>query len=403
MEGSVATCPNWLEKRIDEAGGSISFSQFMDWSLNDPEHGAYGSGRLRIGKKGDFVTSPSLGPEFAELLAIQLVDWLKQLEKKLSNNQTLSLIDIGPGEGDLAKDLIISIHNSCPEICKKLNLILVEENDGMARRQKTNLKTISFVNIYWKSLKELEDSPVYGVVIANELLDALPVERIIYRNKCLYQQGVSIVKKGDDSILTFIDLPLSEEIIYSLEETCNSRDLNIPPIGISDGWSSEWHVGLDDWFSRTSRIINIGALLIIDYSLDAKSYYNPSRSSGTLLAYRNNTSSSDILRDPGHWDLTAHLCFETLDFYSKKNNFRFLGKVPQGQALLSLGLADKLYDLNSLTSNQISYALNKRENLLRLIEPSGLGGFLWIAYEIDNYNRYSNIKLDSLFLKEPIN
>ena len=116
MDCSTAKCPQWLADRIVTAGGIISFFQYMDWVLNDPEHGAYSRGNLIIGKEGDFATSPSLGPDFAELLAVQLVSWLEQLVLENVDDLPLSIIEVGPGEGDLAFEtinarLLLSISN----------------------------------------------------------------------------------------------------------------------------------------------------------------------------------------------------------------------------------------------------------------------------------------------------
>ena len=397
------TCPIWLQKRISGAKGSISFYDFMDWSLNDPEYGAYATGRLQIGKKGDFITSPSLGPAFAELLAIQIIDWLKQIDEKSTSNQKLFLIDIGPGEGDLSRDLILSIMRISPEIAKKLNLILVEANYGMEIRQRRKLEAISFIPISWKTLEDLQESPVNGVILAHELLDALPVERIVYRNNSLFRQGVSIIQKNGKERLTFVDLPMSKELNYSIDETCRAIDLSIPPVGVSEGWCSEWHLSLNNWFKTASNILSMGTLLVIDYALESYSYYNSTRSSGTLLAYRNHTSSPDILREPGCWDITSHLCLETLNYFAKKNGFIFLGNVSQGIALLSLGLAQKIYALQSLPSSKLSTALVKRENYLRLVDPKGLGNFSWIAFQVNNNSSSSEIEfLETLFLKEPV-
>ena len=120
MSSSTANCPDWLAERIVEEGGSISFHQYMAWALNDPVYGAYSSGKLKIGPQGDFATSPSLGSDFAELLAIQLVDWLKRLQARNVDNLPLSLIEVGPGEGDLSYYLISEFILHYPELLSKI-------------------------------------------------------------------------------------------------------------------------------------------------------------------------------------------------------------------------------------------------------------------------------------------
>ena len=138
MDGSFVSCPAWLLNRLSNAGGSLSFHEYMDLVLNDPDHGIYGSGRLRIGREGDFATSPSLGIEFAELLAIQIVQWFKQLEKGCFDIP-LSLVEFGPGEGDLTFNLIESLEKIYPEILDKVQFILVDINQAMIEKQKLKL------------------------------------------------------------------------------------------------------------------------------------------------------------------------------------------------------------------------------------------------------------------------
>jgi len=102
---SDVCCPAWLLDRLRQSGGEVPFSLFMHWALHDPDHGAYGSGRLAVGPKGDFTTSPSLGEDFAELLVDQLVEWLQALAE-FHPDDRLSVVDVGPGEGTLTAQLI---------------------------------------------------------------------------------------------------------------------------------------------------------------------------------------------------------------------------------------------------------------------------------------------------------
>ena len=150
----------------------------MDLALNEPEHGYYGSGRARIGAQGDFVTSPSLGSDFAALLAPQLLAWLAAVPRT-DPAQRLSIVEIGPGEGHLARDLAAALRGAAPELLGQIELVLVEANPGMRRRQQALLQEVDGLPMRWCSLGELRRDPVHGVVIAHELLDSLPVERLI--------------------------------------------------------------------------------------------------------------------------------------------------------------------------------------------------------------------------------
>jgi SAM-dependent MidA family methyltransferase len=122
-----------------------------------------------------------------------------------------------------------------------------------------------------------------------------------------------------------------------------------------------------------------GVLLVVDYALEARRYYSPQRSSGTLMAYQGQQASPDPLRQPGHWDLTAHLCLESLERAAAAAGWQGLGSCRQGQALLALGLAGALHGLQQPGSGDLADRLARREALLRLVDPVGLGEFRWIA------------------------
>ena len=382
MNGSTVNCPDWLAERIISKGGCVSFHQYMDWALNDPTYGAYSSGNLRIGPQGDFATSPSLGSDFAELLARQLVDWFEQIQVRNVDNLPLSLIEVGPGEGDLAFDLVRAIEKISPATMERLEIILVDINQGMIDKQKEKLSNILNIKIRWSSFEELADKPVIGVILAHEVLDALPVERVVLQNKKLFRQGVALDELN--STLYYNELPLTKNIEDHLLEYERQIGIKIPPEGASEGWSSEIHIEKNSWLKKASETLVYGALLIIDYALESNRYYNHLKNNGTIIAYKKQSATSSLLCEPGFCDLTTHLCIEALIFFAKKNKWQYLGSSKQGEALLSLGLALRLYSLQKLPSNRLDVALQRREALLRLVDPYGLGGFRWFAFEIDN-------------------
>ena len=123
------------------------------------------------------------------------------------------------------------------------------------------------------------------------------------------------------------------------------------------------------------------------------------RKDGTVIAYSNQEANSNILQNAGFCDLTAHLCIESTINYALDNGWRFMGETRQGQALLALGLSRFLYSLQNTTSNDLSAVLNRRESLLRLVDPMGLGEFRWLAFQKDNSH---DLILGNRFLGEPI-
>ena len=399
MTDSTAKCPKWLIDRMRESGGSISFYKYMDLVLNDPENGFYSTGKLNIGKDGDFCTSPSLGNDFARLLAIQVVDWLHDLERSENDSKSFSLIEMGPGEGTLSRDLILAISEIAPALISKLELILVEKNVGMRRRQEKVINNLEGINYRWSNIDDLILRPVTGVIIANEVLDAFPVERLVFRDNKVFRQGVSSKKINNEYFLEFVDLNPTPEIIKFLKDSNSLLNIEFPPKDICSGWVTEWHCDVPTWFGKLSKVLINGSLLVVDYALESKRYYNPMRKDGTIVSYKNQEATSNVLKNVGFCDLTAHLCIESTINYSLVNGWKFMGETRQGQALLALGLSNFLYSLQNKSKNNLSAALNRRESLLRLVDPMGLGEFRWLAFQKDNCG---DLILGKRFLEEPI-
>ena len=399
MIASTARCPTWLIDRLKEKGGSISFYGYMDLVLNDPENGFYSTGRLNIGKDGDFCTSPSLSNDFAHLLAIQVVDWLLDLKKFGHESKLLSLVEIGPGEGTLSRDLILAIAEIAPALISEIELVLVELNAGMRERQEKVVNKLNGISYRWSNIEDLTVNPVTGVVIANEVLDAFPVERLIFDDNKVFRQGVSLKKINDDYFLEFVDLKPTSDIKEFLKDSKSLLKIDeFPPKKICNRWITEWHCDLPVWFKKLSKVLINGPLLIVDYAMESKRYYNAMRKDGTLISYRNQVANSNILNDAGLCDLTAHLCIESTINYALTNGWKFMGETRQGQALLALGLSRLLYSIQNTNIN-VSAALNRREALLRLVDPMGLGDFRWFAFKKNNC---SDLILRNRFLEEPI-
>jgi SAM-dependent MidA family methyltransferase len=377
--------PGWLQQRLAAAGGAVPFATYMDWVLHDPGHGAYGSGRLRIGRRGDFVTAPSLGADFAALLAPQLAEWLEQLATAPGPLATargrLALVEAGPGEGSLAADLAAALAAGWPALAARCELVLVEPNPGMAARQRQRLAACP-LPCRWSSFAELAAAPVRGVLLAHEVLDALPVERICWdgadwrRQRVVLQGGTD----GGDGCETLLRLEPGEPLEAQLRAPLAGLGLDPPGPRRPPGWTTELHPGLAPWLEQAAAALGEGWLLVIDYALEASRYYAPARAQGTLMAYRDQQASGDPLLQPGSWDLTAHLCIDTLEQAAVASGWRSLGHCRQGQALLALGLAERLHGLQRLSGAQLAQALDRREALLRLVDPHALGDFRWLAF-----------------------
>ena len=370
---AASATPAWLLERLQEAGGRVPFRTFMEWALHDPAFGAYGAGRLAIGPRGDFATAPSLGPAFAELLAPQLAEWLLEL-----GDGPLALVETGPGEGHLARQLARAIHNSWPQLAARCELVLVEPNPGMVRRQQRLLEGAE-LPLRWCDFEGLAAAPLRGVVLAHEVLDALAVERIVWDGSRWCEQQVGLTEQQS------LELVVGAPLEGWAHDQLAPLGLLPPPDGPQRpaGWTTELHPGLGPWLEQAGSALAEGKLLVVDYALEASRYYALQRAAGTLMAYRQQLACGDPLREPGSWDLTTHLCLEALQRAATASGWAVLGSCRQGQALLALGLAQALHDLQGKLGQAgaqgLAERLATREALLRLVDPAGLGDFRWIA------------------------
>lgn len=367
--------PDWLRDRLQAAGGAVPFAVYMEWVLHDPQVGAYATGRLRVGPRGDFATSPSLGPDFAALLVPQLEAWFGHWSGESPGR--LSLVETGPGEGSLALDLARGLVEQCPALAGQLDLVLVEPNGGMAARQRQWLADCP-IPVRWCSFAQLAQAPVRGVVLAHEVLDALPVERIEWDGALWRQQVVRLHGTLQQGFTLRLEPgePLQPAQLAQLEPL----GLLVPNPRRERGWCTEWHPGVAPWLASCAAALDQGFLLVVDYALEAWRYYGLQRAQGTLMAYRQQQASPDPLREPGHWDLTAHLCIDALQDAAERAGWQSLGQCRQGEALLALGLAQRLHGLQQLDQRDLAVALARRESLLRLVDPAALGDFRWLAF-----------------------
>ena len=392
MNKFPANSPEWLIKKIHEKGGKLTFYDFMDVVLNDPNNGYYGSGKANVGIKGDFVTSPSMSEDFSFFIAIQIEEWLEQLKKGVTFDEKITIIEFGSGKGCLLKGIINYFLKNNKQILQEISFKIIELNQGMRLKQKKNLESFlnNGVDISWIKLEYLEDKSINGIVLANEVLDAFPVERIQYSEGHLYQQCVSFDEKLKELYLCKNNL--NENLKVRIDYLKNNFGINIPPVNVPEGWTTELHICHSEWLKQIFKKLNNAILFIIDYAIESKKYYSSKRYDGTLIAYKNQMAINDFLYSPGDCDLTCHICSDILIMKALEIGFKFKRLVKQGEALLSLGLAEKFHDIQNSYKNDISKALLKREALLRLVDPLCLGDFKWFVFEVAERNPYFKSK-----------
>ena len=220
-----------------------------------------------------------------------------------------------------------------------------------------------------------------GVLIAHELLDAFPVERLELNDGRLHRQTVQLQDEnnGDQGLHWGIEA-IPQTLQERMNATLSATQIALPPEDAEDGWTTEWHDECANWFAEASEALIAGHLLVVDYALEAHRYYSAQRREGTLMAYRNQRASNNVLVDAGKQDLTAHLCLETMVHQATTNGWTLEGQCRQGEALLALGLAERFSSLQQLAGHQLAEVLQRREALLRLVDPACLGEFRWLSF-----------------------
>ena len=362
-------CPPWLESRLLAAGGAAPFSTYMDWVLQDPEHGYYGRGHVTFGRGGDFVTAASLGTTLATLLLPQVLQCLDALAGTADD---LSLVEWGPGDGGLSRELGVLLGQARPQWQQRLQLVLVEASPALRQRQRRELVRQP---LRWRHAQpaQLAAAPATGVILANELLDALPVERFVRAEEGWRWQWVQC-RHGQ--LGWRLGPPLPDEIPALLETV----GVHLAGDAFPVGWSSELALAQRSWCGAAAAALQRGWLWCMDYGHPARRYYSPQRPDGTLMAYARQQAVGNPFLQPGKTDLTAHVCTDLLRHWAEGAGWTWCGEVSQGQGLLALGLARQLSLLAQADGPPLAQRLSQREALLRLVDPAGLGGFRWLLF-----------------------
>lgn len=347
----------------------MGWPQLLQWLLHDPEHGYYGAGHVRFGPQGDFVTSPGLGSAFAELIARQLLPLFDRLAAQCSG--PLALIEWGPGDGDLAVQLRGALQQLDPPWLERLELVLQEASPALRRRQQQRLAAAGW------PLAEATTTPRHGVVLANELFDALPVERFQLGPDGWRRLQVTLDAEGR------LQEVAGPSLAAGLLRQLDALGLPADGGGRALGWTSEWCPALAPCLRRMRRGLKRGWLLAIDYALTARQLYAPWRHGGTLLAVRQQQGGADLLQDPGRQDLSAHVCLDAMAMAAGRSGWHWHGSALQGEALLGLGLAGELAALSGADAGSLAMRLQRREELLRLVDPHLLGGFHWMLLQTE--------------------
>jgi len=341
--------------------GPISFAEFMELSLYHPELGYYARTAQKTGRAGDFFTSVDVGPIFGELLAKQFAEMWRVMEhvengvgRGVPQNSAntppdpvFDLVEAGAGNGRLARDVLDAAQRSDPECYSAIRLSLVEQSPAARAAQRETLGP--HAALLGHSAVELPED-VWGVMFANELLDALPTHAVAMTEDGLREVFVDV---ADGHFVERLQTPSTPRIADYL-----SRAGAVMP----QGARAEVNLAAEDWIKRAANNLRKGFLLIIDYGHEEAELYGGAHATGTLTSVKRHTQMADFLQEPGECDITAHVDLTALTHTAERAGLDVLGRLDQTYFLLGLGIAD----LEGMP-------LKQRLALKTLLLPGGLG------------------------------
>ena len=312
-----------IRERIHEGGGRISFERFMEMALYEPGLGYYSAGATRFGEAGDFITAPHVSPLFSRCVA-------RQCRQALAALSGGDILELGAGSGIMAQDLLLELEalDSLPE----RYLVLETGADLRMRQQELFSSRIPHLlpRITW--LETLPEQSLNGVIIANEVVDALPVTRVALNKGELRELCVG--HDGEDFF--WIEAPCGDDGIATAWERI-AADLPAP---LPEPYRTEINLRAGAWMRSISGILKQGVMLLIDYGYPRHEYYHPQRDQGTLLCHYRHRSHEDPFFYPGLQDITASVDFSALAQAAPENGLQLAGYTSQAHFLIGCGLAE---------------------------------------------------------------
>lgn len=342
-----------IRAAVEQAEGALPFDRYMQMALYQPGLGYYSAGAPRFGAGGDFTTAPLESPLFSRTLAAQCAGILESLDGG-------DVLELGPGTGRMAAEVLAELErrDALPE-----RYLLLEVSAALGAEQRATLEhrvPHLLPRVHW--LDGWPRTPVTGVVLANEVLDALPVKRFQTDRDSPRELCVGISGPALDWTLA----PAREPLAAALAAIERDRGAPLPP-----GYVSEWCPLLDGWFQGLAASLARGAALFLDYGYPRSEYYHPQRAMGTLTCHYRHRAHDDPFFLPGLQDITAFVDFTAAAEAGTAAGLELLGFTTQAQFLLGAGLPALLEAVQQQGPD--AEAVNATAQAKRLLMPSGMG------------------------------
>lgn len=354
-----------IHGKIKLWGGAIPFSKFMELALYAPGLGYYRAGTQRFGAEGDFVTAPELSPLFSRCVAAQLAEILDNLDGG-------DVLEMGAGAGTMAAELLTAL-----EVCNCLprRYLILETSPELRARQQTRLReSVPHLlgRLTW--LTTLPDPHFSGVVIANELLDAMPACRFRVERRGISEWFVVSQNGGFKWKRGAPQTPKLETTVNHLLEAL--------PVRLSMGYVSEVSLEHGPWVHALANILKDGVILLFDYGYPRSEYYHPQREAGTLACYYRHRVHDDPFLNPGEQDISVHVDFTALAEAAAEAGLRIEGYTTQAHFLLNTGLTGILAGIDDASRYR-----ELSQQVKRLTLPGEMGEAVKVMALTKGYGR----------------
>ncbi|MDT8364147.1 MAG: SAM-dependent methyltransferase [Nitrosomonas sp.] len=314
-----------LQKQIVDAGGWLSFADYMQAALYTPGMGYYSAGMAKFGESGDFVTAPEISSLFGQALAQQVAGVLAEIPHG-------SILELGAGSGKLAVDILHEL-----EQLGRLPVYydILEISAELRQRQQITIEHyVPHLSHRVRWLTALPDC-FNGLILANEVLDATPVHLVTWQNGNIFEQGVA----WHDQEFLWQSRPLAEGELSKIA-------LQLPPthdLAITDdGYLSEISLANRRLIRSLAERLQQGVMLLIDYGFGEREYYHPQRRQGTLMCHYRHHAHDDPFYLPGLQDITAHVDFTAIAETALEAGLQLKGYATQAHFLINCGVTDIL-------------------------------------------------------------
>ncbi len=336
--------------------GPLTFARFMELALYQPDLGYYATGRRGPGRSADFLTAPESHPIFGWAVARQL----EEVWERLGRPAPFTIREFGAGTGALAAGIVEGLARASSPLREALRYRIAERADDRLRQVRDRLAAVDAAAI----LEPDDGAAIVGAVLANEVLDALPVHRILADDRAQLQE-LFVRLDPKDRFQAFAGPPSSVDLAGRLDRE---------GIQLQPGQSAEICLDLDEWVRSAARGLERGVLIVIDYGHPAAALYGPDRGS-LLRAYVHHRVHDDPFVNVGRQDLTAHVDLTALEHAAQAAGLGHLGTTTQAEFLTGLGAGELLVGLQTDPQTELAAYLEARSALFRMLDPGATGRF----------------------------